>query len=487
MENVEVPLDDFQHITWSVTRQLETNPERLREVFQHIIAVGSSLRLQVDVDTLLRQIAVAACKALRFRYSALYLSDEQGYYRVRATAGVSKKEEAYLRDHPIPDYIVARLINPDHRISDSYFFPAEAPIWQDEEFASYFVVVNEDEKTLTSIIPIREPPASAHEWLQEDLLIVPLISGDNTLLGFMTPDAPLSGQRPTAEIMTLFELFMNQAAVAIEGARLHTDLRQALQQAQESERIKNQFLMTAAHELRTPLTAIQGYIELLANYRDTLDNATQVRFLQNARRACDELVLLLGNVMDASRIDQDRVLLKMAPLQISLAVQTTLEILEPIIAREKRGVTVDIPEEYVALVDELRLRQVLLNLVGNAMKYTPAGTPLELRAQDVSLNELVQRIPSHSAHMPTPPWDRFIVVAIRDWGPGIAPEDQPQLFSKFVRLNEAINSMQRGAGLGLYLCRQLTEAMGGYVWLESAGIPGEGCTFYIALPLQTQT
>jgi signal transduction histidine kinase len=174
----------------------------------------------------------------------------------------------------------------------------------------------------------------------------------------------------------------------------------------------------------------------------------------------------------------------MAPIQVSLAVQTTLEILEPIIAREKRSVTVDIPEEYIAIVDELRLRQVLLNLVGNAMKYTPPGTPLELRAQDVSWDELVQRISSHTE--PTASWDRFIIVAIRDWGPGIAPEDQPHLFSKFVRLDKAINSMQRGAGLGLYLCRQLTEAMGGYVWLESTGVSGEGCTFYIALPLQPQ-
>ncbi len=319
MENVEESLAGFQHVSLSLTRQFETNPEQLREVFHYILAVGSSLRLQVDVDTLLREIAVAACKALRFRYSALYLADNQGYYRVRATAGISEQEEAFLHHHPIPDHIVAMLINDDFRISDSYFFPAEASIWQDEEFTSYFLIVNEEEHRLTPVTPIQEPPASSYQWLEEDLLVVPLVSGDNTLLGFMTPDAPLNGKRPTAEIMALFELFMNQAAVAIEGARLYADLRQALKQAQESERIKNQFLMTASHELRTPLTAVQGYIELLANFRATLDDATQARFLQNARRACDELVLLLGNVMDASRIDQDRVLLKLAPMQVSLA------------------------------------------------------------------------------------------------------------------------------------------------------------------------
>lgn len=486
MENVEESLADFQHVSSSLTRQFETNPEQLREVFHYILAVASSLRLQVDVDTLLREIAVAACKALRFRYSALYLADNQGFYRVRASAGISEQEEAFLHGHPIPDHIVAMLINDDFRISDSYFFPAEAPIWQDEEFTSYFLIVNEVEHRLTPVTRIQEPPASSNKWLEEDLLVVPLVSGDNTLLGFMTPDAPLNGMRPTAEIMALFELFMNQAAVVIEGARLYADLRQALKQAQESERIKNQFLMTASHELRTPLTAIQGYIELLANFRATLDDATQARFLQNARRACDELVLLLGNVMDASRIDQDRVLLKLAPMQVSLAIQTILEILEPIIAREKRSVGIHIPGEYVAWVDELRLRQVLLNLVGNALKYTPEGTPLELRAERISWDTLVERSPEHSLLIPIPASGHFVVIAIRDWGPGIAPEDQVQLFSKFVRLNEAINSMQRGAGLGLYLCRQLTEAMGGYVWLESTGVAGEGCTFFIALPLHDE-
>jgi signal transduction histidine kinase len=75
-----------------------------------------------------------------------------------------------------------------------------------------------------------------------------------------------------------------------------------------------------------------------------------------------------------------------------------------------------------------------------------------------------------------------VVIAIRDWGPGISLEDQTRLFSKFVRLDSALNSIQRGVGLGLYLCRQLMEAMGGTIWVESAGIPGEGSTFFIALP-----
>ena len=102
MDRLDTSLDDYQHITRDLARQLETNPEQLRDVLQYIIAVGSTLRLKLDVDTLLKDVAEAACKALRFRYSALYLADDLGYFRVRATSGISEEDEAYLYNRPLP-------------------------------------------------------------------------------------------------------------------------------------------------------------------------------------------------------------------------------------------------------------------------------------------------------------------------------------------------------------------------------------------------
>jgi signal transduction histidine kinase len=477
-------LEGAQDKAFTLTYQHNVNPEQLREVLKHIVEIGATLRLQMDTDALLKRVAAASCDALGFRHSALYLSDGAGNFWVRATSGINEQEEAYLQQHPLPDNVVAQLISEEYRISDSYFIPAETPIWQNPKFASYFIIVNDDSEPPSSSGPSSSPdPVLNHRWHPEDLMVVPLVSGDNTMLGFLTPDSPLNGLRPNAEVMSLFELFTNQAAVVIEGARLYSELREALKQAQESERIKNQFLMMASHELRTPLTSVQGYIELLSAFSDALDDSTKTRFLNHARRACEELVLLLGNIMDASRIDQDRVMLKLGPMRVALAVELVLEILEPIIAREERSVEIRIPDYFEVWADELRLRQILLNLVGNALKYTPAGTGLEISAESINLQELYRRIPLDSWQIPIPDSGCFVVVAVRDWGHGIALEDQSQLFSKFVRLNEAMNSTQRGAGLGLYLCRQLTEAMGGYIWLRSSGIPGEGSTFFVALPL----
>ncbi|MGH2480605.1 MAG: sensor histidine kinase, partial [Ktedonobacteraceae bacterium] len=327
-------------------------------------------------------------------------------------------------------------------------------------------------------------PAAIHEWHLEDLMIVPLRGEDGQLLGFLTPDAPLNGLRPAIETMGLFELFANQAAVVIEGARLYSELRETVYRVKESERIKNNFLMTASHELRTPLTAVQGYLELLGDYGETLDDESRTRFIQNARRGCDELVLLLGNVLDATHLDAEKVTLKPGAVHLAQSALLILEILEPIIGREQRSVEVSIPEDLYVWTDELRLRQVLLNLLGNALKYTPVGSPLALKVECADVEQVQASFPKDTdeQHMLDTTSGAFAVLAIRDWGPGVAPEEQAQLFTRFTRLEAARQSSQHGAGLGLYLCRQLITAMGGAIWMESSGVAGAGATFFVALP-----
>lgn len=636
-----------------------TNIEYQRKILKYITEIGSSLRLDMDTDTLFKRVSEAICTALRFRYSVLYISDGIGYFRACAAAGEDPEGEEYLRQHPLPDTVVAQLISEEYRMSESYFIPAEDPLWRNDHIRSFFVLP--DELSESSPFDEGQQISSNRFWQAEDMLLVPLISGDNTLLGFLTPDAPLDGLRPTNETLSFLELFANQAAVVIEGARLYeeaqrnseeraalieigralsapealrdletvyktiyeqvkrvmpadaffvtrylhpnevlmidylidegvsyppfeyqhfpasmkkllfeekqgyffstereyvrfineenpdigdnlfgsmrpsqsllfvpihygekpigllsaqsyqpyaytrrhlemlkeisiqagiaitnarlnSELRDALKQAQESDQLKDHFLMTASHELRTPLTAIQGYLELLGAFGEVIDEEAKLRFLNNARRACEELVLLLGNVMDTSRVDQDGVSLNLGPVKVNSTVQFILEILEPTIAREKRPVEVRIPDDLYVWVDDLRLRQVLLNLVGNALKYTPALVKIEITAKGVDGGILNERPLSPDGHLLDTSCNQFVTIAVRDWGPGIGAQDQSRLFTKFMRLDSALNSIQRGAGLGLYLCQQLTEAMGGRIWIESQGIPGEGSTFVVALP-----
>ena len=240
--------------------------------------------------------------------------------------------------------------------------------------------------------------------------------------------------------------------------------------------------MTASHELRTPLTAVQGYLELLKIHEASLDDEMRQRFVGLASRACEELILLLGNVMDTSRVHQDQVTLQIETVQVLQAVQHITEILEPTFTMENRTLLVDIDERWHVRTDDLRLRQILLNIVGNALKYAPAPSKIAITVSSVERTTLEQRLAQAQLPTPASTTQHFIIIAIRDWGQGIAQEDIERLFAKFVRLESAMNSLQRGAGLGLYLCRQLAEAMCGQIWAESANIPGEGTTFLLALP-----
>lgn len=469
-----------------VRREYEDSPEYLRNVLRYVVEIGASLRLQMDTETLLKRIVTLSCQALRFRYAAIYLDDGTGFFRVVSTSGVGTTDEDYLRQHPLPNSVVARIVDECYRISDSYFLPAEASIWQDTTFASHFVVLHSVTDTRLPLArAFVEAPAMCEEWRLEDLLLVPLVSGDDQLLGFLTPDFPLNGQRPTRETMGLFELFANQAAVVIEGSRLSSELREAVRRARESESVKNNFLLAASHELRTPLTAIQGYLELLGEYGETLDEASRTRFIQNARRGCDELVLLLGNVLDATYLDKEKLTFQVGPVYLARSAQTILEILEPIIIRENRLVEMQISINLLVLADELRLRQVLLNLLGNALKYTPPGSRIALSAECANAADARERFAQGKTvqEYVESASGTFVILIVRDWGPGVDPAEQSLLFTRFMRLEAARKSAQRGAGLGLYLCRQLIEAMGGWIWMESSGINGEGCSFFVALPL----
>lgn len=465
-----------------VRREYEDSPAYLRDILRYVAEVGASSRVQMDTEILLKRIVATSCRALHFRYAAIYLDDGAGFFCIASTSGVDAGEEDYLRRHPLPGSVVARIVDNRYRVSDSYFLPAEAPIWQDQAFAGYFGV-HQPATDLLASHPVAESP-DASAWRSEDLMLVPLISGDERLLGFLTPDFPLNGLRPVQETMELFELFASQAAVVIEGARLSSELREAVRQVRESERVKNNFLLTASHDLRTPLTAIQGYLELLGEYGEVLDEVSRTRFIQNARRGCDELVLLLGNVLDATYLDVEKITFQVGPVDLARSVQTILEILEPMVVREQRPIEVQVSADLLILADELRLRQVLLNLLGNALKYTPAGSRIALSAEYIGAEDAWERCARRGnaqeyARFASGP---FVLLAVRDWGPGIALAEQALLFTKFTRLTAAQKSSQRGAGLGLYLCRQLIEAMGGWIWVESGGIDGEGACFFVALP-----
>ncbi|GAC1657909.1 MAG: hypothetical protein NVS4B7_04120 [Ktedonobacteraceae bacterium] len=251
-----------------------------------------------------------------------------------------------------------------------------------------------------------------------------------------------------------------QTAAARENARLYNELSIAYAKLNELDQLKDAFLMTASHELRTPLTIVQGYLELL-NEMDDVDAHTRKAFLSKARRACDELVLLQANIMDASRIDFDTAALHCTNISLKEVCTTVVDLFEPLIIQEQRQVEIDVAVSIIVQADETRLKQVLHNLFANALRYSPRKTPLYVTA----------KVEQHMAQ-----------VKIIDCGSGIPLDKQEAIFERFVRLERDMHGTMRGSGLGLAITRQLVEAMHGSITVESSGIAGEGSTFSFTLP-----
>ncbi len=243
---------------------------------------------------------------------------------------------------------------------------------------------------------------------------------------------------------------------------------QAYQQEHALNEFKEQVLQNLSHELRTPLTHILGYLDLLETYQDQFDAATRARFIGYARSGCEELLSLIAMALDPAHDSGEQQSLHLSIFSLQHEVQTVMAHLEPRFLQDYRF-ELDISESVQVYTDPRFVRQIVRNLLTNACKYTPPQTRITVSAAPWLPRD------GQQAHTD------MICVRVSDEGPGIPPEQQPLLFQRFVRLPNAAASTQPGTGLGLAICKQLVEAMGGSIWVESTGQKGAGCCFSFTL------
>ncbi|GAC1667876.1 MAG: hypothetical protein PVS3B1_05170 [Ktedonobacteraceae bacterium] len=238
----------------------------------------------------------------------------------------------------------------------------------------------------------------------------------------------------------------------------------AHEQQRQLNQFKDQFIMNVSHELRTPLTQVYGFLELLIDYHGRLDPGQQMTFLNRAKYGCQELIYLVNSVLDATRAGSDVAAPRITNVQVADIVHEVVDSLDP---RQKQGYTlqIDVPDSTVVLADQQYLRQILRNLASNALKYSPRQTTISFIAELLDQDD-----------------KQIVRISVKDTGPGIPPDEVLQLFQRFVRLERDVSGTVRGTGLGLYVCKQLVEAMHGKIWVESSGISGEGSRFCFTLP-----
>ncbi len=246
-------------------------------------------------------------------------------------------------------------------------------------------------------------------------------------------------------------------------------LAQAVERLQEADRVKSNFLATVSHELRTPLTSVIGYSEMLLEGIAGELNDEQREYVRTVMEKGDQLLQLITGILDISRMEAGEMRIDKLPFDLDEVVSVALSTIAPHARRKKliMGCTVP-PALPLVLGDRDKVRQVLLNLLGNAVKFTPEGGKIEVSA---SLAPLI----------PGADTNRAVKVSVRDSGIGVPPEHQKRVFDPFFQVDNSSTREYGGTGLGLSIVKRLVEAHGGTVWVDSEA--GKGSTFSFTIPL----
>jgi PAS domain S-box-containing protein len=289
----------------------------------------------------------------------------------------------------------------------------------------------------------------------KSFMVVPLVAHGRRL-GTITFARAESTRRYDPSDLAVAEELARRGALAVDNARL-------FRQAQEANRIKDEFLATVSHELRTPLSAMLGWTELLRS--GELDEATSARALEVIERNAKVQAQLIEDLLDVSRIIMGKLRLDICLLEPVSVIEAAIDAVRP--AAEAKGVRLQAaldPEAGLVLGDQDRLQQVVWNLLFNAVKFTPRGGRIQVQLKLA---------------------DSYVEIAVNDTGQGIKPEFLPYVFDRFRQADGSHTRRHRGLGLGLAIVRHLVELHGGIVDVTSAG-EGQGATFIVRLPSVVQ-
>jgi signal transduction histidine kinase len=266
----------------------------------------------------------------------------------------------------------------------------------------------------------------------------------------------------SAKDLELLKTFAGQAVIAIQNARLFREIQDKSRQLEIANQHKSEFLANMSHELRTPLNAIIGFSEVLIERMFGELNDKQDDYLKDIHTSGKHLLSLINDILDLSKIEAGRMELDIDAFDVPAAIGNALTLVRERAQRHGIALGQEVAAEVGEIrADERKFKQILLNLLTNAVKFTPDGGRVDVRA---ALR------------------DGVLAVAVADTGIGIAPEDQAAVFEEFRQVGRHYTNKQEGTGLGLALTKRFVELHGGTLTLVSA--PGRGSTFTFTLPSQ---
>ncbi len=428
--------DEAGHVArWFGTSTDIQEQKRAEESSRYLAAASAALAGVVDYESTLQKIANLAVPYFA-DWAAVDVADNGGLRRLAvAHEEQTKIELAHeLARHYPPDLQAAGGIGA--------VFRTGKPEITGEIRDEMLVAGAKDERHLRLIRALG----------LKSFICVPLVVSGSPL-GVLTFATAESGRRYTDADLALAMDLANRAAIAIENTRLYDALR-------ETDRRKDEFLATLAHELRNPLAPIRNSLQILKT--PDVDAPTVERSLEMMERQVEQLVRLVDDLMDVSRVMRGRIELRRERIELSAVVARAIETVQPLIDAHRQRLTLQVSDDSLPIeVDQLRMAQVVGNLLTNAAKYTELGGRIDVNAtrdKDAA------------------------VLRIRDNGIGIDPKMLPRIFELFVQVDQATTRSQGGLGIGLTLVKNLVEMHNGTVEAHSEGV-GKGSEFVVRLPL----
>jgi GAF domain-containing protein/anti-sigma regulatory factor (Ser/Thr protein kinase) len=423
IENVRL-LDELRHRTDQLGRSV-SELQALGEVSQAVIST-------LDLETVLSTIVTKAVQLSGTEAGTIYTFDKSRQeFQPRATHGMDEGMIAAIRDRRIG-------------VGETAIGKAAA-----EQTPIQIADTLKDASLVLDIVVQAGFRA---------LLAVPLLRSDQ-IIGALVVRRKEPGEFPEHTV-NLLQTFADQSALAIQNARLFREIEEKSRELADASQHKSQFLANMSHELRTPLNAILGYTELMADGAYGEPSEKMLGILKRLEANGKHLLGLINDVLDLSKIEAGQLVLELSDYSVQDIAQTVRSTLEPLAADKKLAFKLELARELPpGRGDGRRLTQVLINLVGNAIKFTDAGeVAIKAEANNGSF-----------------------CVSVRDTGPGISAADQAKLFQEFQQADNAITKKKGGTGLGLAISKRIIEMHGGRVWVESQ--PGQGSTFTFTLPV----
>ena len=430
IENVRL----FQELQ-ARTRELARSVEELKALGEVSRAVSSTL----DLETVLSTIVARAVQLSGTSGGVIYEYDE-------AT------QQLHLRaTHRMEEELVKTVLAAPIRLGEGATGKAVAT----RAAVQVSDALDDREYAVTRIRAIFERLG------YRSLLAVPLLLEQRTM-GALTVWRREAGAF-APEVVNLLQTFATQSVLAIQNARLFREIEAKSRELEVASRHKSQFLANMSHELRTPLNAILGYTELILDgiYGEAPKKIQDV--MERVDKSGRHLLGLINDVLDLSKIEAGQLTLALNDYSMKEVVQTVMTAVEALAAEKKLALKIEVaPDLPPGKGDERRITQILLNLVGNAIKFTETG---EVRIQATTR-------------------DGEFVVSVADTGPGIAPADQQKIFEEFQQADSSSTREKGGTGLGLSIAKRIIELHGGRIWVESS--PGKGSTFSFTLPVRVE-